>query len=228
MPSSPLRRPAARTSASPYEDDAHLLEALRRRDERAFTWLVQRHHTALLRYAGVFVRDRAVAEEVVQETWLGVITGIGSFEGRSSLTTWIFTILANRARTRGERESRSAPFSALVAREIEADDPAVDPGRFRAPGTPWAGYWMVAPQPWNAPEARMLAVETRAVVERAIAGLPPVQREVITLRDVVGMDAAEVCGMMGLSDGNQRVLLHRARSRVRRALDDYLGTEGAG
>ena len=224
MSSPPLAQPVAAV----WEDDARLIAALRRRDEEAFTWLVRRHHPALLRYAGVFVRDRAVAEEVVQETWLGVITGIGTFEGRSSLATWIFTILANRARTRGERESRSAPFSAMVARELEADDPAVDPDRFRAPGTPWAGYWMIAPQPWNAPEARMLAAETRAVVERAIAALPPVQREVITLRDVVGMDATEVCGMMGLSDGNQRVLLHRARSRVRRALDDYLGTEEAG
>jgi RNA polymerase sigma-70 factor (ECF subfamily) len=211
-----------------YEDDRLLVDALRRGEEDAFAWLVRRHHEALLRYARVFVRDRAVAEEVVQETWLGVIRGIGAFEARSSVKTWLFHILANRARTRGERESRSVPFSALLARELEADAPPVDADRFLPADAPrWAGHWAIAPQPWNAPEARMLAAETRAVIERAIAALPPVQREVITLRDVVGMDAEEVCRLMSLTDGNQRVLLHRARSRVRTALDAHL-TSGEG
>ena len=169
------------------------------------------------------VRDRAVAEEVVQETWLAVIRGIESFEGRSSVKTWIFHILANRARTRGVREARSAPFSSLLARELEDDEPSVPTDRFRPADAPkWPGGWAVAPQPWNAPEERLLAFETRQLIEQAIAALPPVQREVITLRDVVGMEAPEVCGMMGLTDGNQRVLLHRARSRVRRALDAHL------
>ena len=205
------------------DEDARLIAALRRGDEDAFTALVRQHHGALLRYAGVFVKDRAVAEEVVQETWLGVIRGIGMFEGRSSVKTWIFTILANRARTRGEREARSVPFSALLAREMEDDEPAVDPDRFLPADHPqWPHHWAAAPQPWNAPEERLLAAETRAVVDRAIAALPPVQREVITLRDVVGMEAEEVCRMMDLTDGNQRVLLHRARSRVRRALDGHL------
>ena len=205
------------------DGDARLVAALRRGDEDAFTALVRQHHGALLRYAGVFVKDRAVAEEVVQETWLGVIRGIGTFEGRSSVKTWIFTILANRARTRGEREARSVPFSALLSRELEDDEPAVDADRFLPPDHPrYPGGWSSGPQEWNAPEERMLAAETRAVVERAIAALPPVQREVITLRDVVGMDADEVCRMMDLTDGNQRVLLHRARSGVRRALDEYL------
>lgn len=208
-----------------YDNDARLVEALRRGDEDAFAWLVRAHHPALLRYAGVFVRDRAVAEEVVQETWLGVIKGIGAFEGRSSVKTWLFHILANRARTRGEREARSVPFSALVSREVSTDEPAVDVDQFLAAGAPrWAGHWAIAPEPWNAPEERMLAGETRRVVEEAIAELPPAQREVITLRDVVGMQAEEVCRMMGLSDGNQRVLLHRARSRVRRALDLHLAS----
>ena len=214
--------------ATTYEDDRLLVDALRRGEEEAFAWLVRRYHEALLRYARVFVRDRAVAEEVVQETWLGVIRGIGAFEARSSVKTWVFHILANRARTRGERESRSVPFSALVARELEDDGPVVDADRFLPADAPrWAGHWAVAPQPWNAPEARMLAAETRAVIDAAIAGLPPVQREVITLRDVVGMDAEEVCRLMSLTDGNQRVLLHRARSRVRAALDAHLTGEGA-
>jgi RNA polymerase sigma-70 factor (ECF subfamily) len=214
--------------ATGYEDDRLLVDALRRGEEEAFAWLVRRHHEALLRYARVFVRDRAVAEEVVQETWLGVIRGIGAFEARSSVKTWLFHILANRARTRGEREARSVPFSALVARELEDDGPAVDADRFLPADAPrWAGHWAIAPQPWNAPEARILAAETRAVIDAAIAGLPPVQREVITLRDVVGMDAEEVCRLMTLTDGNQRVLLHRARSRVRAALDAHLTGEGA-
>jgi RNA polymerase sigma-70 factor (ECF subfamily) len=215
-------------AAATYEDERVLVAALRSGREDAFAWLVHRHHDALLRYARVFVRDRAVAEEVVQETWLGVIRGIGAFEGRSTVKTWLFHILANRARTRGERESRSVPFSALVAREIEDDAPAVDAERFLPADAPrWAGHWAVAPQPWNAPEARMLAAETRAVIDAAIAALPPVQREVITLRDVVGMDAEEVCRLISLTDGNQRVLLHRARSRVRAALDAHLTGDGA-
>lgn len=214
--------------ASAYEDDRLLVAALRRGEEEAFAWLVRRDHEALLRYAAVFVRDRAVAEEVVQETWLGVIRGIGSFEGRSSLRTWLFHILANRARTRGAREARSVPFSALVAAELGDDTPAVDPDRFLPADAPrWGGHWAIAPQPWNAPEARILAAETRAVIESAIAALAPVQREVITLRDVVGMEAEEVCRLMSLSDGNQRVLLHRARSRVRTALEAHLTGAGA-
>lgn len=219
--------PSTEPTAHPHaaSDDARMIAALRRRDEGAFTELVRRHHAGLLRYAAVFVRDRAVAEEVVQETWLGVIRGIDGFAGRSSLTTWIFSILANRARTRGEREARTIPFAALAAGEMEADEPAVDPSRFRPAGAPWAGYWLTPPQPWNAPEERLLAAETREVVARAISELPPVQREVITLRDVIGMEAGEVCGMMGLTDGNQRVLLHRARGRVRRALGAHLAGE---
>jgi len=221
-PQHPLTGPSAQPGA--YEDDSLLVEALRQGDEDAFAWLVRRYHQALLRYAAVFVRDRAVREEVVQETWLGVIRGIGSFEGRSSVKTWLFHILANRARTRGDRESRSVPFSALLSRELDDDEPAVDPDRFLPADSPrWPGHWAVAPQPWNAPEEHMLASETRRVVEEAIAGLPPVQREVITRRDVVGMAADEVCRAMGLTHGNQRVLLHRARSRVRQALDLYLG-----
>jgi len=220
------RRDGPSPSPASYDDGPRLVEALRRGDEDAFAWLVCRHHQALLRYAGVFVRDSAVAEEVVQETWLGVIRGIGSFEGRSSVKTWIFNILANRARTRGVREARSVPFSALLARELEDDEPAVPADRFRPADAPqWPGGWAVPPQAWNAPEAALLASETRRLITDAIAALPPVQREVITLRDVVGMDAEEVCRLMELTDGNQRVLLHRARSRVRRALEVHMAVE---
>ncbi len=211
-----------------YDDDARLVAALRRGDEDAFTWLVQSHHQALIRYARVFVRDAEVAQEVVQETWLGVIRGIEAFEGRSSVRTWIFHILANRARTRGVRESRSVPFSSLLAQELGDDAPAVDADRFLPADAPrWPGHWAIAPEPWNAPEARLLAAETRRVVDEAIAALPSVQREVITLRDVAGMDADDVCRTMEITDGNQRVLLHRARSRVRRALDAYLTSENS-
>jgi RNA polymerase sigma-70 factor, ECF subfamily len=218
------RSPAATVGG--FDDDARLVEALRGGDEDAFSWLVRRHHQALLRYAGVFCRDRAVAEEVVQETWLGVIRGIGAFEGRSSLTTWIFHILANRARTSGGRESRSMPFSALLAGKLDRDEPTVDPDRFIPADAPrWPGGWATPPQPWNAPEARMLAAETRRVIDEAIAELPPVQREVITLRDVLGMESGEACRVMSLTPGNQRVLLHRARSRVRRARDAHLAPD---
>lgn len=226
MPPAPLRDgPPARPTG--YADGPELVEALRRGEEQAFAWLVRSHHQALLRYAGVFLRDRAVAEEIVQDTWLAVIRGIDSFEGRSSVKTWIFTILANRARTRGVREARTVPFSALLGRELEDDEPAVPADHFRPAGAPrWPGGWAVVPPPWNAPEERMLARETRQLITEAIESLPPVQREVITLRDVVGMESGEVCGMMGLTDGNQRLLLHRARSRVRRALDAHLSVEG--
>lgn len=197
--------------------------ALRARDERAFAWLVRRHHQALTRYARVYVRDAAAAEEAVQETWIGVIRGIDRFEGRSSLKTWIFQILANRARTKGQREARSIPFSALTAQELDDDEPAVAADRFlAADGLRGSGHWSVPPEAWNAPEDHLLRAETGEVIEAAIARLPPVQREVITLRDIAGLDGAEVCAVMGLTDGNQRVLLHRARSRVRRALELHL------
>lgn len=207
--------------AAPPPEDAALVRRLRAREEAAFAELVNRYHGALIRLAMTFVPSRAVAEEVVQETWLGVIRGIDRFEGRSSLRTWVFRILVNRARTRGTQESRSVPFSSVG--EPGADEPAVDPDRFLGDGTRWAGHWAVAPRSWAAgPEERLLSRETVAVVETAVAALPPSQREVITLRDIEGWDAAEVCALLGVSDGNQRVLLHRARSRVRAALEVHL------
>jgi RNA polymerase sigma-70 factor (ECF subfamily) len=205
------------------DDDAAVVAALRRGDEKTFAALIDRYHNSLLRLAMSYVATREQAEDVVQETWLGVLNGIDRFEGRSSLKTWIFRILVNRAKTRGVRERRSVPFSSL---EGEGDDkePAVDPSRFQE-GTRWSGYWSAPPVSWRGiPEERLLSAETRAVVEDAIAMLPDGQRAVITLRDVRGFTAPETCEVLGLTEANQRVLLHRARSKVRARLEEYLGS----
>jgi RNA polymerase sigma-70 factor (ECF subfamily) len=202
--------------------EAEIVEALRAGDEATFAMLVAQYGASMLRVAQMYVRTRAVAEEVVQEAWLGVLRGIGSFEGRSSLKTWIFRILTNTAKTRGEREARSVPFSAL---EVDPSDPAVEPERFQQEGR-WAGHWAAPPSPWtDIPENRLLSTETREVVARAIAELPPGQATVITMRDVEGFGSDEVCNVLEISETNQRVLLHRARSKVRRAIEDYLGED---
>lgn len=204
--------------------DADTVAALRRGDEAAFLALVDRHHAALVRVATAYVGRRAVAEEVAQETWLAVVRGLDAFAGRSSLKTWIYSILVNRARTIAVREGRSLPFADLA--DAGAGEPAVEPERFLPPGDADAGWWASYPRDWSTlPEARLLADEVRAQVEQAIAVLPPAQRTVITLRDVEGWSAAEVCTTLELSEANQRVLLHRARSRVRRALEQYLDEE---
>ncbi len=204
----------------PISDD-DLLAALRRGDEAAFMALYEKHHAGLVRLAGLYVNDRAQAEEVAAETWLGVLNGLKRFEGRSSLKTWIFTILINRAKTRGQRESRSIPFSALG--ETDSDEPAVDPDRFLPADDPqWANHWKDDVNSWEGmPEARALNKETGEHIRQAIAALPPVQQQVITLRDVQGFSAEEVCNILEISETNQRVLLHRARSKVRQALEAY-------
>jgi RNA polymerase sigma-70 factor (ECF subfamily) len=203
------------------EDERALLAALRRGEEHAFVELVGRHGASLLRLARTFVRDRAVAEEVVQETWLAVLNGIDRFEGRSSLKTWIFQILSNRAKTRAVRERRSAPFSSLA--DGKADEGAVDADRFRPEGHRWVGHWAAAPSDWShLPEERLLGRETLARVQEAIQTLPPRQAQVLVLRDVEGWDPEEVCAALDISDGNQRILLHRARSKVHAALELYL------
>jgi len=182
--------------------------------------LVDRYGSLMLRVALMHVRSRAVAEEVVQEAWLGVIRGLDRFEGRSSLKTWILRIVANLARTRGEREQRSVPLSSL---EPEGDEPSVDPDRFRPMDHPmYPGGWAVLPHAWaRLPEESLVAAETLQLVREAIARLPARQQEVITLRDVEGWDSEEVCSALDLSEGNQRVLLHRARSKIRQELEDY-------
>lgn len=192
------------------EDDSVLLERLRAGDARAFDELVARHDGALRRVARTYVRTDAAAADVVQETWLGVIRGLDGFEGRSSLRTWIFRILVNRARTRATRDARSLPFSAL-----ETDDgPAVEPAAFGADGR-----WVSAPRRLDTdPETGLLSAELRRQLRQAVEGLSPDQRAVITLRDLVGLSPTEVCDLLELSDANQRVLLHRARARVRTVL----------
>lgn len=203
-------------------DDLELLARLRRGDEAAFTQLVERLHGPMLRVAMIHVGNRAVAEEVAQDAWVGVLAQLDRFEGRSSLRTWVLRIVANRARTRAVRERRTLPFSSLDGAE-ERGRPAVEPERFLPAGHRWAGHWASPPRSWgDVPEERLLSAETRAEVGRAVELLPPAQRAVITLRDVEGMTAAETCELLELTEGNQRVLLHRARSRVRRALERYL------
>jgi RNA polymerase sigma-70 factor, ECF subfamily len=197
-----------------HATDEQLVERLRARDEAAFEELVRRYNASLLRFARQFVPTAALAEDVVAETWLGVLKGIDRFEGRSSLKTWIFRILANTAKTRAQREGRSLPFSALDEGEVTFE-PTVDRNRFL--GT---GHWATPPRSW--PEERLLGAETRAVIEEAIAGLPPTQRLVVSLRDIEGWSADEVRNALDLSETNQRVLLHRGRAKVRRALEQYL------
>jgi RNA polymerase sigma-70 factor, ECF subfamily len=207
------------------DDDPALVSALRAGDDAAFAWLLDRYDSSLRRTALMYVPSRAVADEVVQETWLGVVRGIGSFEERSSLKTWIFRILANTAKTRAQREARTVPLSSLVVAGDGDDDPAVDPSRFLdQQHERWPGHWASPPARWDeVPEEHLTGRETLDALQAAIAGLPPAQRQVIVLRDVEGWDAEEVCDLLGLSEGNQRVLLHRARSKVRQALEDHLG-----
>jgi RNA polymerase sigma-70 factor (ECF subfamily) len=196
--------------------------ALRRGDEHAFVDLVRTHHAALVRLARASVSSDAVAEEVAQETWLAVIEGIDRFEGRSSLKTWIFSILVNKARTRGVRDKRVVPLSSLGGRGDDA--PAVDPDRFVREGQRWGGHWSQPPVPWTqGPADRLIARETMEVTAQAIAQLPSRQRAVITMRDVDGWSSGETCALLELTEGNQRVLLHRARSQVRCALEEHLG-----
>jgi RNA polymerase sigma-70 factor (ECF subfamily) len=217
----PLARPMSAGDTG-GEDEAALVAALRRGDEQAFEWLVQQHHTRLVRLALRYVRTPEVAEEVAQETWLHVLKGLSRFEFRSSLRTWISSILVNRARTRARRERPSLPFSDAWAASLAGGEPAVDPDRFvpsDSPDNP--DRWVSAPRPWL-PEDRVLSGEARTLIFDAILALPIGQREVITLRDVEGHSADEVCTLLGLTGTNQRVLLHRARSRVRAALERYL------
>lgn len=215
--------PAPGTPSEPGPaDELALLAALRRGDDAAFMALVDVHHAHLLRFARIYVRSREAAEDVVQETWLAVLNGLARFEARSSLKTWIFSILVNKARTRARQEGRLVSYSALAG-AVEDDDPAVDPDRFLGPGHRWAGHWAQPPESWDSiPEERMVSQETLACIWQAIEQLPPLQREVIALRDVEGWTAEEVCNMLSITETNQRVLLHRARSMVRRALEQYL------
>jgi RNA polymerase sigma-70 factor, ECF subfamily len=209
-----LARQAAPAAPPRVDRDAALVIRLREGDEAAYTEVVRRYHGSLVRVASAHVRSAGLAEEIAQETWLAVLSGIDRFEGRSSFRTWLFTITANLAKTRGTRESRSIPFSALARDEADSERP-VEAGRFRPDG-----HWSDPPKEWHDPEARLSSSETLAQIEAAIARLPEAQRTVITLRDVRGLDSDEVCKLLGISDGNQRVLLHRARAKVRKMLEE--------
>lgn len=190
--------------------DEELLSRLRAGDETAFATLVEQYHAPMIRLATAYVPSRAVAEEVVQETWLGVVRGIDRFEGRSSLKTWLFRILVNRARTAGPRERRHVPLGS---------GETVDPDRFQADG-----QWAVPPAPWtDEVDARLDAADVVGRVRELIDALPDGQREVVLLRDVEGLSSSDTCSILGVSEGNQRVLLHRGRARVRRMLELELG-----
>ncbi len=206
--------------------DEELLAALRRSDEDAFRMLVREHGPFLLRLALMHVPSRAIAEEVVQDTWLAALDGIDRFEGRSSFRTWLASIVLNKARTQGRRERRVLPFSFLGRRRAEGrDEPAVDADRFQSARDQQPGAWARPPVDWDSPVERLSSDEARRVLFEAIAILPPRQREVITMRDISGLSAAETCNALGLTATNQRVLLHRARSKVRAALEHHFQAE---
>lgn len=202
-------------------NESEMLARLRDGDEAAFRELVSSYHGSLVRLAMTFVSERSVAEEVAQETWLGVIRGLRTFEGRSSLKTWIFHILANQARTRGKREARSIPFSSLKDPGPESgNEPAVDPARFDG-----RGMWSQPPQPWSnaAPDELLKRREIMETIQQAITELPPNQRAVVTLNDIEGVEPEEICNILEISETNRRVLLHRARSALRNVLEQRLG-----
>jgi RNA polymerase sigma-70 factor (ECF subfamily) len=220
---------ATRGEAVTGDSSSHdtLTERLRKGDELAFQLVLDAWSPSMLRLARTFVSTGASAEEVVQDTWLAVIRGLAGFEGRSSLRTWVFRILVNTAKSRGVRESRVIPFGSLLS---EDDGPTVDPSRFRPTSFPHAGHWREGqkPQPWSEPETAAVGAEVRKVVAAALADLPERSRVVITLRDVEGCTSDEVCDMLDISPGNQRVILHRARAVVRGKLEDYYATSEEG
>ena len=191
------------------ESDTDLVERLRAGDERAFVFLVERYQDQMLRLAGSFVPSRAVAEEVVQDTWLALLRGLDGFEGRSSLKTWLFQVLVNKARTTGTREHRSVP--------VADPEPAVDPSRFDA-----AGGWAAPPSHWLEASSASSGLRLVERIRDWIDLLPPRQREVVLLRDVEGLSSDQVCSVLAISDANLRVLLHRGRSRLRQLVENEL------
>jgi len=205
-------------SAAPTEtSDSALVERLRSGDEATFTCLVEDYHSVLMRLALAIVGSRGTAEEVVQDTWVAVLDALPSFEGRSSLKTWIARIAINRAKTRAVRDGRNVPLQ--FGEGAEGDEPSVDPSRFRA-----VGVWAEPVETWDeAPEALLLRREARQRIEEGLQKLPSAQRAVVTLRDLEGWSSEEVCNALELSESNQRVLLHRGRSRLRAVLEQFLG-----
>jgi RNA polymerase sigma-70 factor (ECF subfamily) len=205
--------------SSPPADDQSLVERAQAGDEDAFAVLVRRYSPMLMRLARMYVPTDALAEDVVQETWVAVVRGLERFEGRSSFKTWLFRILTNRAKTRGVREHRSIPFASVGSGTLEEDEgPTVDPSRFTSEGA-----WTSAPADWrDDPELSLESDEALRIVREAIDELPERQKIVITLRDLEGLSSDEVRNVLDLSETNQRVLLHRARTKVRQALEDWI------
>ncbi|MFO0778893.1 MAG: sigma-70 family RNA polymerase sigma factor [Nitrospira sp.] len=205
--------------------EAVLLSRLRTGEEGAFDELVRQHHGALIRTAMGYVADREVAEEVVQDTWMAVIEGLDRFEGRSSLRTWIFGIMIHKAKDRGGREKRHVTFSAFESVADEGDD-MIDPSCFHQSGE-WIGHWAVPPQPWDdqTPEKLLASQQAVNAMNRAIESLPQTLKEVLILRDVEGAEAKEACEILKITETNLYVRLHRARERVRQAVETYLGGE---
>jgi RNA polymerase sigma-70 factor, ECF subfamily len=200
--------------------DAQTVAALRAGDERTFRQLFARTYPMMKRVARGYVASDAVAEEIVQDTWMAIVTGIDRFEGRSALGTWIFSILTNQAKTYSRRERRALPFSSVTPSDVE--EPAVDPDRFQKDDDAWPGHWATPPRPWQKPERRLLSLEARDRLKQALAQLPSRQRLIVGLRDIDGHSSEEVCELLGLSQENQRVLLHRGRSRLRAILEEYV------
>jgi RNA polymerase sigma-70 factor (ECF subfamily) len=205
--------------------DAEIVAALQAGDEAAFCDLFRRIDPMMRRVARGYVASDAVAEEIVQETWAAVIAGIGRFEQRSALRTWILSILTNKAKTHGTRERRTLPISTLGSEDDGGR--AVDPERFYGDGSMFPGHWAISPRPWERPERRLLSLEARGQLRDALARLPERQRLVVGLRDVEGLTAEEVCALLDVSQENQRVLLHRGRSQLRGLLEEYLDTPRA-
>lgn len=206
-------------------DDSAVVQALNSGDEAAFLALFEQYQTALVRLARIYVSDAAVAEEVVQDTWIGVLKGLRRFEGRSSLKTWIFSIMVNRAKTYAQREGRYTAFASDFDPDDQPYEPAVAPDRFTPIDAPtYPHHWISIPRRWDEiPESSALSGEIRTRIEQAIDALPTRQREVITLHDIDQLPTQDICNILGISETNQRVLLHRARAHVRRALETYLG-----
>ena len=215
-----VRRESTTTNAA---SDSRIVSGLRAGDEAVFAEIVDRYHLRMIRLASAYVGNRSIAEEVVQDAWLGVLNGIDRFRGEASFQTWLYRILTNIAKKRGVRERRQVPFSSVGDPSGDDFESSVDADRFRPADDQWPGHWAADVRSWaGEPEGRLLAGECQTLIEQMIETLPPAQREVITLRDVEGWDSAEVCAVLELSEGNQRVLLHRARSKVRAALEEYL------
>jgi RNA polymerase sigma-70 factor (ECF subfamily) len=225
FPSTTMPTEVGTAWAGVIASDEGTVAALRAGDEDTFRDLFQRSFPVMKRVARGYVASEAVAEEVVQDTWMAVLTGIDRFEGRSALATWIFSILVHQAKNHSARERRSQPMSAVAP--DRAEEPAVDPDRFQTDDDAWPGHWATPPRPWQKPERRLLSLEARERLKEALEQLPDRQRLIVALRDVEGLSAQEVCNLLELSQENQRVLLHRGRSRLRAVLEAYIDQAGA-